>query len=434
MNERIPNDEWQPGVPAPPPQENYHIEATESLVERTLRSLKHNDLFAVFDQQGNFNGGSSGPDGLFYKDTRFLSELTFRLGGAEPLQLGSVVLDDNGAMVVDLTNADLHSSNGGVWLQRETVHVSRFKFLCDDTSYERIRVRSYGAIGRPVPLDLTFDADFADLFEVRGEQRAKRGTRTVGVVADGQVEYRYTGLDGVIRRTRVHLDPAPSTLTETGAHWDVDLDDCSDQTIVIRVCCSIDDECAQPRAVVPAFRKMRGGRSRLKRGRVKLTSSNPHFKSVIARSWSDLDMLTTETPYGPYPYAGVPWYSTIFGRDGIITAMQVLWCAPYVARGVLRALASLQATEMDPVADSQPGKILHEMRGGEMAGLGEVPFGRYYGSVDATPLFVMLAADYFDRTGDEETVRHIWPNIVAALDWMDRYGDRMATASSNMRE
>ncbi|WP_118857711.1 glycogen debranching N-terminal domain-containing protein [Sphingomonas mesophila] len=409
--------------PDPAPPETYHIEATESLVERTLRSLKHNDLFAIFDQQGNFAGGADGPDGLFYKDTRFLSEMTLKLAGAEPLQLGSVVLDDNGAMVVDLTNADLHTPGGRPWLQRETVHLSRFKFLSDNSSYERLRIHAYSVIGRPVPVTLTFDADFADLFEVRGNRRPARGERVIERISDSAIEYRYTGLDSIERRTAIHFDPPPSELDDHRATWLVDLDEMPSQSIAIRTCCSIDSGRTEPRAAAPAFRTMRSGKARAQRHRTTIESSNPQFDALIARAWSDIDMLVTDTPHGPYPYAGVPWYSTVFGRDGIITALEMLWCAPYLARGVLTTLAALQATELDPVADAQPGKILHEMRGGEMAGLGEVPFGRYYGSVDSTPLFVMLAADYADRTGDLDTIRAIWPNVLAALAWMDDYGD-----------
>ena len=155
----------------------------------------------------------------------------------------------------------------------------------------------------------------------------------------------------------------------------------------------------------------------------RILSSSSMFNRWLDRSTADLQIMLTDTKYGSYPYAGIPWFSTPFGRDGLITAFELLWLNPGIARGVLAFLAETQATGFDDAQDAQPGKILHEMRGGEMAALGEVPFGRYYGSCDATPLFVMLAHAYYERTAEREFIDRIWPNVLAALKWMETSGD-----------
>jgi glycogen debranching enzyme len=155
-----------------------------------------------------------------------------------------------------------------------------------------------------------------------------------------------------------------------------------------------------------------------------VVTSNQGFNRWMQRSTADLRMMITATPFGPYPYAGIPWYATPFGRDGLLTAWEMLWAAPEIARGVLSFLAHTQATDHDDERDAEPGKILHEMRDGEMAALGEVPFGRYYGSADATPLFVALAHAYVERTGDLAFIDGLWPHLMAALSWIDRNADR----------
>src|SRR5262249_45461299 len=152
----------------------------------------------------------------------------------------------------------------------------------------------------------------------------------------------------------------------------------------------------------------------IEQGECRIHSSNEQFNNWVNRSASDLRMMVTQLPTGPYPYAGVPWFSAPFGRDGILTALEALWFNPALARGVLRFLAATQSRQVDPDRDAEPGKILHELRKGEMAALREIPFGRYYGSVDATPLFAILAGEYFKATGDRALVEEIWPNLIAA--------------------
>jgi glycogen debranching enzyme len=174
-------------VQKPPPPEDYYIEAETSLVDRPIRTLKQNDLFGVFNNHGDFQPVEQGPEGLFFLDTRYLSQLELRLGRKPPLLLDSVVLDDNSALLVDLTNADVQDPDGSVGLPRDTVFVNRLKFLCGSSCHERITLRSYEAVAEPLPVELFFAADFADLFEVRGEERKRRGTLRVEIVSDRSV-------------------------------------------------------------------------------------------------------------------------------------------------------------------------------------------------------------------------------------------------------
>jgi len=226
----------------------------------------------------------------------------------------------------------------------------------------------------------------------------------------------------VTRRTLLTFHPAPSEISVSRASYRLVLAPGVSKPIFFAVTCN-----AEPtyrpvpflRGLLAAHRELRAGT----RGIATVETSNELFNEILCRSAADLAMLVTDTPQGGYPYAGIPWYSTTFGRDGLITALQLLWCNPGMARGVLRRLAAFQAKSTDALSDAEPGKILHEMRSGEMAALGEVPFGLYYGSVDSTPLFVLLAGLYVERSNDEETLRELWPAIEAALAWIDGPGD-----------
>jgi glycogen debranching enzyme len=400
-------------------EDSFYIAATQS-ASRPRRSLKHNDTFIVLDTHGDMGASPGGTDGLFYRDTRFLSRFQLLVNGAQPLLLGSNLRDDNAALVVDLTIPDVFADQRLV-LEKDTVHILRTIFLWQDTVYQRLAVRNYGDRTIDVRLSILFTNDFADLFEVRGTYRQHRGNAAAQLRGNDQVLLNYHGLDDKLRRTTLTFDPPPDRLATNGAFYDLRLVPGEARPIFLAAGCNETEPRPAPllRALIKSRRSLRNAT----RGRTSVETSNELFNEMLCRSAADLEMLMTDTPQGRYPYAGIPWFSTTFGRDGLITALQMLWWSPDVTQGVLRRLAAYQANITDPLADAEPGKILHEMRGGEMAALREVPFGLYYGSVDSTPLFVLLAGLYLERTGDIDTIAALWPAIEAALEWIGGPGD-----------
>lgn len=403
----------------------FFIPATASLQERRPRTLKHDDTFGVFDHNGDVLSGPGSPEGVFHRDTRHLSHLYLTIDGLRPMLLSSTLRDDNATLTCDLTNPDLFSSDGRLALAHDLLHVRRSRFLWNAACFERLVVRNFDEQPRRISVEIAFAADFADLFEVRGTQRERRGEDHPPEIGASRVVLSYTGLDARRRITTLTFDPAPELLTGQRAVFAIDLAPREARSLFLEVNCSTTGGNRPPRRAF--FGGLRDARRSLRSAVARaasITTSNEIFNEAARRSLSDLAMLTTDTPEGPYPYAGIPWFSTVFGRDALITALQMLWLDPEIARGVLGHLAANQAIATDPAADAEPGKILHEVRHGEMAELGEVPFRRYYGSVDSTPLFVMLAGAYLERTGDLATLRGLWPHLEAALSWIEEHGDR----------
>lgn len=434
----------------------YHIEAQASLVDRPLRALKYGEAFAVLDSYGDI-GWVPGPEGLYFQDTRYLSRLALTIEDERPMMLSSAIQDDNGALSVDLTTPDIRLDAGDeTAIPRELIAIERTKFLFKGACYDRIGLRNYDTRRRRLRIGVTFDADYRDLFEVRGSERANRGKRTVERRSETEVQFRYAGLDEMVRTTSLHFGPKPQTLEPGKAEFVVELEPGANTSLFIRVVCQShraytsapgperpgesaaaalsraagslaeqpDRSLSEGRVFARAYRDNRRDQRQITAGITTIISSNDQFNEGLCRATADLYMLATRTQEGIYPFAGIPWYSTVFGRDGIITAMMALWIDPNFGKGVLRFLAATQAKAVDPAADAQPGKVLHETRRGEMAMLGEVPFRHYYGTIDGTPLFVMLAAQYHEVTGDLDTIRAIWPQLKLALEWIDTYGDR----------
>src|SRR6185295_4752063 len=339
-----------------------------------------------------------------------------------PMFLSSTVKEDNGLLAIDLTNPNLTSKGQGT-IAHGTLHLLRSMFLWQGRCFERLLLSNYGLIPLPVALTYRFGADFVDIFEVRGFVRPRRGQIQEAEVGPASAVLSYQGLDGVTRRTRLAWTPQPHTMSGSHARFEMVLAPRAETTIFLTISCETDGpppiHIHYDQALVEVDRASRAALA----FDCQISTSNEQFDHWLNRSLHDLHFMTTNTPEGPYPYAGVPWFCTPFGRDGIITAMEFLWVNPDLAKGVLSYLASTQATTLIPESDAEPGKILHETRKGEMAALGEIPFARYYGNVDATPLFVVLAGQYYERTGDQITIKSLWPHIRLALDWIDTYGD-----------
>ncbi|MCW6508208.1 amylo-alpha-1,6-glucosidase [Lichenifustis flavocetrariae] len=399
----------------------FYIQATGPS-SRPRHTLKQGNTFAVCDSHGDIGASAGGPDGLFNNDTRFLSRLELLINGMQPLLLGSSIRDDNVSLSVDLTNPDIYR-NGQIVLPRDTIHVVRTMYLWGDVAHQRIHVANHGDETVEFTLSLSFDCDFSDLFEARGTKRERRGVVKAPEFDGGRVKFSYEGLDHQPRSTVLCFDPVPDRTADATSTFVLSLESGQAKTLFFSAECHGLDS-PKPETFFKGFIDANRAEKAATRNVATVETSNEIFNEVMCRSTADLYMLITETPQGPYPYAGTPWYSTTFGRDGIITALQMLWIDPSVTRGVLRRLAHYQATGFDAPSDAEPGKVLHEMRGGEMAALREVPFGLYYGTIDATPLFIVLAGQYLQRTGDVETIRDLWPSLKRALQWMDESGDR----------
>ncbi|MDR4477537.1 MAG: amylo-alpha-1,6-glucosidase [Nitrospira sp.] len=402
--------------------DQFYILASSSMADDRTRVLKHGETFGVFDRYGDIQPVGRGTQGVFHQGTRFLSRQEVFLNNDRPMLLSSTVKEDNALLAVDLTNPDLYR-DGRIAIPRGSVHVFRSRFLWKGVSYERFRLSNYSLAPVNMTLSIRFEADFADIFEVRGKKRERKGRMLPNVLRKDLLVLRYEGLDEVTREARTQFSPEPLEISASQATFGIELEPKGEIEVAVTMACDVGD-CHRP--LVPYDAAM--AEAGLAFGAEPsedccIQTSNAQFNEWWNRSVLDVRMMVTDTNEGPYPYAGVPWFSTPFGRDGVITALECLWIRPELSRGVLAYLASTQAKEVNPAQDAEPGKILHETRKGEMAALHEIPFGLYYGSVDSTPLFVMLAGAYYERTADLAFIQSIWPNLEAALTWMDTYGD-----------
>ncbi len=394
-------------------------EIEEPRVPQRLFALKDRDTFVVADSRGDIQGAA---DGLFNDDTRILSRWELLLGDKAPTLLSGALSQDN----VFFTSHGLNRAipvPGGPAGPPGVLHVERKRFLWEHRLFERVRLTNYSPDAMTLPLGFRFDADFRDMFEVRGARRRKRGRLYPPEVDTACVKFRYDGLDGVERTSVVAFSRAPDRIDGGEAEFHVELAPDAEFEVLVEIGAHERRPPDRDRFRNAAARARVAMRARARRA-FRLRSNGRLFNAWLDKSRADLALLTTPMETGPYPYAGIPWFSTCFGRDGILTAWQMLWLEPAMAKGVLSYLAEHQAEAVSAFRDSEPGKIMHETRRGEMSALGEVPFGRYYGGVDTTPLFVALAGAYAERTGDYAQIEQWWPALERAAAWIVRAAER----------
>jgi len=403
--------------------DKWYILATSQIVSDRTRVLKSEETFGFFDAYGDIQQIGLGEQGLYHAGTRYLSTLEFTINGKRPLLLNSSIAKDNLLLAVDFTTPDLYENNA-VQVKMGTVHVFRSKILTEKICHEHFRIVNYGLSEVELTLGFAFAADYYDIFEVRGTTRKERGRLQAPTATDSAIRLGYRGLDQVERATLIDLSPPPNTIDRATATYHFILPVHAEKELFLTISCQYDSHPVPALDYNQGLEKNRRTVLNLQEKTTEISTSHEQMNEWISRSVTDLRMLTTTTRFGRYPYAGVPWFSTPFGRDGIITALQCLWVDPRLARGVLAFLSDRQAEEINDEQDAEPGKILHETRTGEMAALDEIPFRNYYGSVDSTPLYIVLAGAYFERTGDAYFIRQIWSNIVKALNWLDIYGDK----------
>ena len=407
---------------------DYYVLASSLASRRSTRVLANGGSFAIFDADGDIVNSPVEALGFFHSDTRHLSRFEMLIARAEPYLLHSYLSDDRAQVRATLTNADLGERGKPGFLPRNSIRVDRGWVLDGAMLYHQLTLRNFVDMPLKIEVEFFFGVDFEDMFEVRGIPRDRRGQMLDPVVGPDSAALRYRGLDNAERSTEIRFDSAPTEISDKRAVFEVELKPGEKRQMECRI------RAKGPE--VPGARPHRGAnflealherQSELQKSHTEwasISASNNQFASMIRRSTVDLTSIVSDTDGGAFIMAGVPWFATVFGRDSIVTSLSILPFHPETAKRTLSTLARYQGTTLDEARDEQPGKIVHEMRNGEMAATGEVPFGRYYGSVDSTPLFLWLYGRCIEWTGDLQLADELWPNVERAIAWIEQYGDK----------
>jgi glycogen debranching enzyme len=384
--------------------------------------IMEGELFMYTDGLGNIPFVDHTSLGLYFQDTRFLSRLELHIGGRPPVLLSSTA-DRDYAETVELTNLEAKTTTGRR-LPQASIHVRRHRVVADRVS-ELLRLRNYRNEPVEVFVDLFFDNGFADLFEVRGHRRSRRGTVLAPKVGERSLTLAYLGLDDVLRKTVITFDKAPESIHEGRVRFRLKFEPRE------RVVLGFDIQVVAPGApdaVAEDFTeklgRLRHDYDQVAAEATDIFTDDEQFTELLRRGQRDLRMLTARTAHGTLPLAGVPWFVAPFGRDAIIAGLETLMLDARPAAETVRALTRLQGKVDNQFREEEPGKIMHELRRGELANLKAIPHTPYYGAADTTPLYLLLLCELVRWTGDLEFFELLHEPITAALRWIDEDGDR----------
>ena len=408
------------GSPYPEPQLGFLVHEPRKVNNLTLIDGK---TFLSTTVSGDIVPPGAPDVGFFHDDTRFLSRLELKVGGNRTVVLSSSE-EKTFASKIELTTGSLSQINS-FDLPENTVHIRRQQLLASDVLYDSITFSNFNLSDAELAVEIAFESDFVDVFQVRGCARQKSGHYYKPIVRDDCLVFFYRGLDNVTRETLIRFQTPPDEIDNNVAKWNFKIPASQFRELLNTITCRVSGE--SPRfsikPVVQGFRDRRDAFHLWEEESTSFESSNDIFDQALKTCIADFHALQIPNGNEHIVAAGIPWFATMFGRDSLIAAYQSLLLNPRLASETLRVLARYQGKQFNDWLDEEPGKIPHEYRTGEMTRAGEMPFSPYYGSVDATPLFLILLSETYNWTGDEKLVQELLPAARAALKWIESYGD-----------
>lgn len=388
------------------------------------RTIKHNSIFLVTDANGNIPTHNHSGYGLYMDDTRFLSRMEIKINDIRPIILSSSTESGHSSVII-ATNPEINDIyKPEVKIPQETIQIKKESIIYG-AFFETVTIANYNFQDIGLKLDFLFEADYLDIFEVRNLSRKEKTGISKPIFENNIMKFSYLDSTKASLSTDINFIEKKPTKIENGViSFELKLKPGERQEIKYKI--ELRSSASLPPKLIAydfndAFEKNLSHDEEQFKESTHFLSNNEDFNEMIQRSYKDINMLKTSTHYGEYIAAGIPWFTTIFGRDSLITALQCLILNPNIAKNTLLLLSNFQGKKENHWKDEEPGKILHEIRFGELSRDNKIPHSPYYGTVDATPLWIILLYQYFKWTNDIELLEKMWQTALDCLCWMDTY-------------